>query len=113
PLGMFMDRFYAPQVPGFVLVHAAGNAFIRHLAPGEPILIKPTSLLFKDPTVNMQLHIEEPSGGNFGFWTSWNQRYMWLRLVGPGRVAIQSAFKHMEENGRNITRTSDATRRRW
>ena len=55
-----MDRFFAPQVPGLLLIHAHGNAFIRHLQPNESILIKPTSLLFKDPSVRMQLHIEYP-----------------------------------------------------
>jgi uncharacterized protein (AIM24 family) len=114
PLGMFMDRFMAPQVPGLVLIHAAGNAFVRRLAPGETILIKPTALLFKDPTVNMQLHIEEPAGGRgMGWFSTWNQRYIWVRLHGPGRVAVQSAFKQMEENGYRLTNSSPATRRAW
>jgi len=50
-----MDRFYAQQQPGLLLLHAAGNSFERTLAPGETILIKPNSLLFKDSTVAMQL----------------------------------------------------------
>jgi uncharacterized protein (AIM24 family) len=115
PLGMFMDRFSAPSAPGLLLLHAAGNAFIRHLAPNEAILIKPTALLFKDPTVNMQLHFEYPNGGNsiWSFWTSWQYRHIWLRLYGPGRVAVQSAYKHMEENGRSIVNHSGATQTQW
>jgi uncharacterized protein (AIM24 family) len=35
PLGVFMDRFVAPQAPGLLLLHASGNAFIRLLAPGD------------------------------------------------------------------------------
>jgi len=58
---MFMDRFSAPNAPGLLLLHAGGNAFIRTLGPGQTILIKPTSLLFKDPTVEMQLHFESPA----------------------------------------------------
>ena len=112
PLGMFMDRFYAPQVPGLVLLHAAGNVFVRHLAPQQSILIKPTALIFKDPTVEMQLHFEHPSG-TWQSWRSWGERYLWLRLFGPGRVAVQSAFKHLEDNGQNISNHSSATRRRW
>ena len=112
PLGMFMDRFYAPQVPGLVLLHAAGNVFVRHLAPQQSILIKPTALIFKDPTVQMQLHFEHPSG-TWQSWRSWGERYLWLRLYGPGRVAVQSAFKHLEDNGQNISNHSSATRRRW
>ena len=115
PLGMFMDRFFAPQSPGLLLLHAAGKAFVRQLAPGETILVKPTALLFKDPTVNMILHLEYPRGGNFswGIFSTWYYRHIWLRLTGPGRVAVQSAHKHMEENGRNIINYSPATYSQW
>ena len=115
PLGMFMDRFYAPERPGLLLLQAAGNAFIRHLGPNETILVKPTALLFKDPMVQMHLHLEYPRGGQFswGLFSTWYYRHVWLRLRGPGRVAIQSAYKHMEENGRNITNYSPATQAQW
>lgn len=108
PLGMFMDRFYAQQVPGLVLLHGAGNIFVRNLQPNETILVKPTALLFKDTTVQMYLRIDTPASTGWGSWgwSNWNQRYIWLRLQGPGRVAIQSAYKHLEENGRNIVKTS-------
>ncbi|MGI9037084.1 MAG: AIM24 family protein, partial [Pyrinomonadaceae bacterium] len=91
PLGMFMDRFFAPQEPGLLLLHAAGNAFIRHLAPNETILVKPTALLFKDPSVQMHLHLEYPNGGRFswGIFSTGYHRHIWLRLRGPGRVAVQ------------------------
>jgi uncharacterized protein (AIM24 family) len=112
PLGMYMDRFIAGPTPGLVLIHAAGNAFIRNLAPGEAILIKPTALLFKDPTVNMQLHIEHP-GGTWRSWRSWGERFLWLRLFGPGRVAVQSAFKQLEDTGNTLGNTSGASIRRW
>jgi uncharacterized protein (AIM24 family) len=113
PLGMFMDRFYCQQAPGLLLLHSAGNCFVRTLGPGQTILIKPTALLFKDPTVRMQLHIEQPGGYSTGFWGTWNMRYLWLRLFGPGRVAVQSAFKHMEDNGRYISGHSGATAHQW
>ena len=113
PLGMFMDRFFAPQKPGLLLLHAGGNAFIRSLAPGQTILVKPTALLFKDPTVQMQLHFEYPGTTSWNPWMSWNYRHLWLRLHGPGRVAIQSAYEPMEDNGRTITRHSGATQRQW
>ena len=115
PVGMFMDRFYAPQAPGLLLLHAAGNVFVRNLRQNEPILVKPTALLFKDPQVQMQLHIEQPAGSSSGWslFNAWTQRHIWLRLYGPGRVAIQSAYKHMEENGRTIIRDSGATIRQW
>jgi uncharacterized protein (AIM24 family) len=112
PLGMFMDRFFAPAAPGLLLLHAAGNAFVRMLQPGQAILVKPTALLFKDPTVQMQLHFEHPAG-TWSSWRSWGNRYLWLRLYGPGRVAVQSAYSPLEDNGRNITQHSGATEQRW
>jgi uncharacterized protein (AIM24 family) len=111
PLGMYMDRFIAGPTPGLVLIHAAGNAFIRNLAPGETILVKPTALLFKDPAVSMQLHIEHP-GGTWRSWRSWGERFLWLRLFGPGRVAVQSAFKQLEDTGNTLGNTSGASIRR-
>jgi uncharacterized protein (AIM24 family) len=116
PVGSFMDRFSAPNAPGLLLLHAGGNAFIRALDPGQTILIKPTSLLFKDPTVRMQLHLETPAAsasGWSGLWTSWNNRHLWLRLHGPGRVAVQSAYEPMEDNGRAIVGDSGSTQRTW
>lgn len=108
PVGMFMDRFTAPSEPGLLLLHGAGNVFLRQLAYGETILVKPTALLYKDTTVGMNLHVEKP-GNTWRSWRSWGERYVWLRLHGPGRVAVQSAFTHMEENGNSLTSTSRGT----
>jgi len=112
PVGCFMDRFTASQTPGLLLLHAGGNIFTRDLAPGQTILVKPTALIFKDPTVQMQLHFEHP-GAVFTMWRNWGNRYLWLRLTGPGRVAIQSVFKRIEGESRNMTRWSYATATRW
>ncbi len=112
PVGMFMDRFQAPQSPGLLLLHASGNVFVRELAANQPILVKPTALIFKDPTVQMQLHFEHPRTG-FNLWGSWGNRYLWLRLWGPGRVAVESVFDKMEGENRNITGCSPATERHW
>jgi uncharacterized protein (AIM24 family) len=112
PVGMFMDRFSAPQAPGLLLLHAAGNVFIRELAANQPILVKPTALIFKDPSVQMQLHFERPRTG-FSLWGSWGNRYLWLRLWGPGRVAVQSVFEPVEGENRNISNCSSATERQW
>jgi uncharacterized protein (AIM24 family) len=113
PIGMFMDRFTAGAAPGLLLLHGAGNVFVRTLSPAQAILIKPTSLLFKDPTVRMNLHFEHP-GGTWKSWRSWGNRYLWLRLTGPGRVAVQSNYEHMEDPGNNLVRTEPmATRHQW
>ena len=112
PIGMFMDRFSAPHTPGLLLLHAAGNVFVRDLAPQQTILVKPTALIFKDPTVQMHLHFERPASmfSSFGYWSN---RYLWLRLIGPGRVAVASVFERLEGEGGNISGFSYATEQRW
>jgi uncharacterized protein (AIM24 family) len=112
PIGAYMDRFFAPETPGLLLLHAGGNVFVRDLAPGQTILVKPTALIFKDPTVQMHLHFEQP-GQIFRGWGSWATRYMWLRLIGPGRVAVQSVFDRIEGEARNMTGYSYATQQQW
>lgn len=112
PLGAFMDRFSSPAQPGLLLLHAGGTVLVRELAPGEAILVKPTALIFKDPSVQMQLHLEHPNAGIFS-WGSWTNRSIWLRLFGPGRVAIQSVFERVEQEGGNIVSHSYATVQRW
>jgi uncharacterized protein (AIM24 family) len=57
PIGFAMDRFGAAAAPGLLLLHAAGNVFVRRLAAGQAILVKPSSLVFKDPGVQMHLHV--------------------------------------------------------
>jgi len=112
PLGMYMDRFSAARDPGLLLLHAAGNAFIRQLAPQESLLIKPTALLFKDSSVGMHLHFEHPAG-TWRSWRSWGERFLWLRLTGPGRVALHSAYDKLEDPGNALAGSSPATRWRW
>lgn len=112
PVGAFMDRFSAPQSPGLLLLHASGNVFVRELGPGETMLVKPTALIFKDPTVDMQLHFEQPATG-FSMWGTWSNRYMWLRVFGPGRIAVQSAFERMEGENRYLSNCSPATQQQW
>jgi uncharacterized protein (AIM24 family) len=36
PIGAFMDRFTAAPLPGLLLLHGAGNVFVRTLAPARP-----------------------------------------------------------------------------
>lgn len=112
PLGMFLDRFMVGDDPGLLLLHGAGNVFVRNLAQGEMILVKPTAFLFKDITVHMQLHMERPAG-TFSSWRVWNQRYMWLRLRGPGRVAVQSAYGHFHDPGYDMVDSSPLSQTQW
>ena len=112
PLGNFMDRFRAPQAPGLLMLHAAGNVFVKDLGPRDTILVKPTALIFKDPSVQMHLHFERP-GTFFRGFGSWGNRYIWLRLLGPGRVGVQSVFNMIEGESRNMSNFSYATEQVW
>jgi len=110
PLGMYIDRFRADGGPGLLLLHAPGNTFVRDLAYGQTICIQPSSLLYKDPTVGMQLHLEYPGGASG--WGRYTTRTVWLRMWGPGRVAIQSVFER-PETAQSITSHSPASEQRW
>ena len=99
--------------PGLLLLHSPGNAFIRDLRPGESLLIQPSSLLYRDITVNMHLHLEYPRNMGFAFWHSrWSYRSIWARLHGPGRVAVQSIYAPPEDT-EMITSHSYATTHHW
>jgi hypothetical protein len=90
--------------------------FVRQLGPGETILVKPRSLIFKDPTVDMHLHFEDSGSIQSSFMifsVPMTSRHMWLRLIGPGRVAVQSVFHRHDDIFGTLTGTSGATRRSW
>ena len=114
PVGMFADLFTAQGGPGLLLLHSPGNTFIRDLGQGETICVQPSSLVYKDPSVGMQLHIEYPNAGRLqlGFGSGYSYRNVWLRIWGPGRVAIQSVFERPEQSN-YITGSSPATTVAW
>lgn len=93
PVGRFLDRFSAAGQYGLLLLHGRGNLFMRRLDGRQHHLVKPPSLVFQDVGVRLSLLIEHPRG----FDNVWQRRYVWLRLSGTGRVAIQSEFEHWED----------------
>lgn len=105
PAGRFMDKFSGADKPGLVFLHAGGNVFVRHLKSGEACLVKPTALVYKDTTVDMQLYIEHPRNYN----QIWTRRYVWLILRGPGRVAVQSAYPRWEDPPEPVASSSYPT----
>jgi len=112
PVGQYIDRFFARDRPGLVLVQVSGNAYVRELSAGESILVKPPALLFKDPMVGMQLHVEYPAAGA-KIWQTWTQRYLWLRVWGPGRVGLQSCYEHVDDPGTDFRDLSPHTDYLW
>jgi len=112
PLGPTMDRFTASGGPGLLLLHGPGNTFIRDLQQGERILIQPSSLIWKDRSVRMFLHLEYPRGNYWFSSARWQAKSIWLVLQGPGRVAVQSVFERPETVG-SIINSSGATTQYW
>ena len=60
----------------------------------------------------MQLHVEFPHAG-MKFWRTWGNRYLWLRLSGPGRVALQSCYERLEDPGTDFRDSSAYSQRVW
>jgi uncharacterized protein (AIM24 family) len=87
PRGRYLDRFSAQQ-RGLLLLHARGNTFIRDLRDGERIYVVPRALVYKDVSVQMNIHMERPASPR----AHWKLIPM-IRLIGPGRVAIQSQYE--------------------
>ena len=113
PMGQYGDIFSAAEQPGLLLLHAPGNAFIRDLRQGESLLVQPSSLIYRDLSVRVHLHLEYPRNMGFSFWrNNWDYRNIMVRLVGPGRVAVNSIFER-PEGMEAIRNHSYATRHRW
>jgi len=113
PMGQYGDIFTATERPGLLLLHAQGNVFIRDLRQGESLTIQPSSLVYRDTSVRVHLHLEYPRNMGFSFWrNNWDYRNIMVRLTGPGRVAVQSMFER-PEGIESIRNHSYATRRRW
>jgi uncharacterized protein (AIM24 family) len=113
PVGQFVDLFHSTDTPGLLLLHSPGNSFIRDLAAGEAICVQPSALLYKDTTVGMALHLEYPNAGRMGWGRSFQYRQVWLRLWGPGRVAVQSVFERPEGGGYITQIHPGATQTHW
>lgn len=112
PVGQTMDRFVATGGNGLLLLHAPGNTFIRDLRADERILIQPSSLVWKDQSVNMFLHFEYPGGEYWYSSARWQAKTTWLALQGPGRVAIKSVYERPEPSG-IVQQHSGATVTSW
>ena len=111
PVGYAMDRFGAAAAPGLLLLHAAGNVFVRRLTAQQTILVKPTAFVFKDPAVSMHLYFEMPRGP-LSFWSG-SMKHVWLRLSGPGRVAIKSVSEPLEGEHLRLLGSSPAVQQQW
>ncbi|MGD0808875.1 MAG: AIM24 family protein [Acidimicrobiales bacterium] len=111
PIGPYIDHFNCGQSHGLLLLHCPGNLFVRDLAPGQSILVQPGSWVYSDTSVNFSLHAEYPASGGLR-WGSFEYRTIWMRLTGPGRVAVRSIFEKPERHP-GLVGSSGMTHQRW
>jgi uncharacterized protein (AIM24 family) len=90
--GFFIDTFSCREPEGILWLHGYGNVFEITLQQGEQIDIEPGSWIYKDRSVQMQTIVQRASSGIFGS----AGRLFWNRFTGPGRVALQSMYLHMQ-----------------
>jgi uncharacterized protein (AIM24 family) len=99
-MGRYHLTFTAIGRQSLLLLHASGDTFIRDLADGESVLVRPTSLLYWEDKTDLSLHLEYAYvPGKPARRTLSRYRTIWLRLRGPGRVAVQSAYEQVEDAG--------------
>ena len=112
PVGPYLDLFVAGGGrPGLLLLHCPGNLFVRDLRPGQAILVQPGSWVYADTSVTFGLHAEYPASGGLR-WGSYDYRTVWMRLQGPGRVAVRSIFEKPERYA-GLVASSGMSYRRW
>ena len=90
--GFFIDTFSCQSQEGILWIHGYGNVFEVTLAPGESIDIEPGGWIYKDQSVQMQTMFQRLSTGLFAS----GGQICWNRFTGPGKIALQSMYFHME-----------------
>jgi uncharacterized protein (AIM24 family) len=90
--GFFIDTFSCPSREGILWLHGYGNVFEVELKPGEQIDVEPGGWIYKERTVDMQTIFQRLTTGIFGG----GGQIFWNRFTGPGRIALQSMYVHLE-----------------
>lgn len=90
--GFFIDTFSCPVREGILWLHGFGNVFEVTLGHGEQIDIEPGGWIYKDRTVQMQTMFQKLSTGLFAS----GGQIVWNRFTGPGKIALQTMYFHME-----------------
>ena len=113
PMGRYLLNLRAAGRQGLVLLHASGDAYIRDLADDQNVLVSPSSLLYWEDTVGLSLHLEFAYvPGQRVRRAIWRSSRIWLRVCGPGRVAIDSA-REQPDGARTPDYDSFASWQRW
>jgi uncharacterized protein (AIM24 family) len=75
---------------------------VRELERGQAVCVRPTAMVYADTSVRMSLHFEFPEGARELYMrpgVSHMLYFVWLKMHGPGRVALQSIFEQPEATG--------------
>ncbi len=114
PMGRYIDEFTAKDGHGLLLLHAKGNVFRRELAAGEEVLVKGAALLYVDGGMAFSLHLEGVVNRGARLFGPNFSRFAWVRLQGPGRIAIQSVHGQHEVTSNNVVASANGTtNRNW
>lgn len=90
--GFFIDTFSCSNQEGILWLHGFGNVFEITLGAGELIDIEPGGWIYKDRSVQMQTMFQKLSTGLFAS----GGQIVWNRFTGPGKIALQSMYFHMD-----------------
>ena len=90
--GFFIDTFNCLEEQGILWLHGYGNVFEVTLAAGESIDVEPGAWIYKERPVQMQTMVQKLSTGLF----AGGGQIFWNRFTGPGKLAIQSMYCHLE-----------------
>ena len=111
PMGGHEDVFTARSGPGWVLIHSPGNTRFRDLAAGESVHIHGSSLLYRDPSVQVHVVVEIPGQSNDDLR---DRSQILVAAYGPGRIAVSTVFSPEAPLVREVDRSAgyneDSTR---
>ena len=113
PVGRQVDRFTAGEEPGpGARSSAAATPSSAISTTASPSWSNRPRCCSKTRPSAWQLHVEYPAGG-MQLWRSWGNRYLWLRLTGPGRVGLQSSYDRLEDPGTDFLDSCQYTQHLW
>lgn len=81
---MYLDRFFAQEAPGLLILHGFGCVFDRVLEADESIVIEPGAFFYKEDTVRLQGTTLKLGGSLFG------RNVQRLHATGPGRIGLRT-----------------------
>ena len=109
PMGAYFDAFHtADQQPGLVMLHASGNVFVRDLAARQSVDVAPHALLGWMGYTQPHMLVDRTRSAGITHRLRNVIHYLGVRVIGPGRLWIQSGARGETEEWEPITADSGA-----